>query len=351
MSKQSSDKPIKYIYWFAYFHLESPSVRYRAKYPLDFARKEFVIDSRLVFPGYSMKRIVGFLSAYLSALLAPKRGSIIVIQRVRSNFIYANLLKLLVKCTGSRTVYDLDDADYLEYPSRNIYFWAKNCNYISAGSEGIREHLSHSNVKALHVTSPVPDLGIIKSKRNKLFTIGWIGGYDWGHKESLHQLLFPALMKLDFPCKLIMVGIPKEEDREAIAGMLASKDNITVELLEAIEWENEESVQRMIASFDIGIATLVDNTVQRSKSGIKTKQYMNNGVPVVSSDIPENSNVVTHNYNGMLCSSSKEFTDAINRFYDMGEEEYAAFSKNARNSVKNFNHERFMQDLQRLCSL
>jgi hypothetical protein len=37
--------------------------------------------------------------------------------------------------------------------------------------------------------------------------------------------------------------------------------------------------------------------MQLSKSGIKAKQYMNNGVPVLSSNLPENNTVVIDGFN------------------------------------------------------
>ncbi len=64
---------ISVIYWFAYYNLDSPSVRYRAKYPLDFFRDEYGIDSFLSIPGYSAKRIFQFLRAYIFLFCSEKR--------------------------------------------------------------------------------------------------------------------------------------------------------------------------------------------------------------------------------------------------------------------------------------
>ena len=46
-------------------------------------------------------------------------------------------------------------------------------------------------------------------------------------------------------------------------------------------WNDEPSLQNKITSFDIGITTLMDYEIQKPKSGIKAKQYFNNGVPVL----------------------------------------------------------------------
>ena len=198
---------IRHVYWFAYYNLDSPSVRYRAVYPLKFAKEKLSISSNLVIPGYAPKKVWSFIKGYVSAMFFTKQNSIIVIQRVRSNFIYANLLKLLVLVRKKHTVYDLDDADYLEYNPNVIHFFARNCKYISAGSNEIAEYLKQFNNNVFHTTSPTPDYEIVKNERSSIFTIGWIGGFGWGHKDSLYKYFFPALKSLNYDVQLILLGI------------------------------------------------------------------------------------------------------------------------------------------------
>src|SRR5688500_1190258 len=89
------NKGLKFIYWFAFYNPDSPSVRYRAQYPLDYFKNNYGIRSCLIIPSYKPVRILRFIRAYFSALLFRKPDSLIVIQRVSSNFIYATLLCLL----------------------------------------------------------------------------------------------------------------------------------------------------------------------------------------------------------------------------------------------------------------
>ncbi len=55
---------LEFIYWFAFYNLNSASVRYRAKYPLDFLKKNQNINSYLVIPSYTTKGIYTFLKAF-----------------------------------------------------------------------------------------------------------------------------------------------------------------------------------------------------------------------------------------------------------------------------------------------
>ncbi len=341
---------LRFVYWFAYFNLDSPSVRYRAKYPLKFAKEYLGINSKLVVPGYSPKKILSFIGTYFSALFYPKKNSIIVIQRVSSNFIYSNLLKLLVLARQKKTVYDLDDAVYLTNDPKTIHFFARNCNYISAGSKKISYHLSELNKRVIHITSPTPDFGIVKNLRNKEFTIGWIGIYSPGHRKSLFKYVFPALKKLEFNCRVVLIGIKDRSDREEIIGYLKNKPNIRLMIPKDIDWKNEIEIQNRISEFDVGVATLLNEEAQLAKSGIKVKQYMNNGIPVICNNLPENNNYVLDKYNGYLCDSSIEFSQRITEIREMSDEEYWEISKNARNSIQNFSHQKFFIEFKRLLS-
>jgi hypothetical protein len=80
---------IKHIYWFAYYNLDEPSVRYRAKFPLQQLKDKHGITFSLVYPGYDFKHVSNFLLTFLSALFFRKRHSVIVFQKIYSTGLYA----------------------------------------------------------------------------------------------------------------------------------------------------------------------------------------------------------------------------------------------------------------------
>src|SRR5688572_20036627 len=118
---------VKHIYWFAYFNLFSPSVRYRGKYPLDLLKGKYNVTSSFIYPGYHPITIFHFIQIYFSALFFRKKDSIIVIQRVHTNFIYSIALKLLVSIQKDDTLYDLDDAEYYDHSPLTINYFLKRC--------------------------------------------------------------------------------------------------------------------------------------------------------------------------------------------------------------------------------
>ena len=338
---KDNEKRLKFIYWFAHYSLYSPSVRYRGRYPLDYLKNNFQINSYFCYPSYKPLRMLYFIKAFLSAFLFPKADSIIVIQRLNSNFIYANLLKLLVKARKHSTIYDIDDADYLEYPPSTIYYFSKNCSKISVGSRELVKNLSRFNDNIILNTSSTPDLSISKTSKNELFTIGWIGGFGGDHKNSLVACFFPSLKDMPFKIKLVLLGVAEKSEYIFLVDYFKSFQNVTLEMPQDIDWNNEVEIQNRISKFDVGIATLVDNEMQRSKSAFKTKQYMNNGVPVLSVDIPENNLFINDGIDGFLCNSPDDFRKRILEIESMTTNEYQLISDNARNSSKHFNLESY----------
>ena len=335
----------KFIYLFAYYNLHSPSVRYRWKYPLDFLKSKYGINSYFITPSYRSTKVLKFLKAYFSALFFRKENSLIIIQRISSNFIYSNALKLLVKIRKINTIYDLDDADYIDNSPKTIYYFIKNCSCVTVGSNELIRNLSKINKNIILNTSPTPNLNIVKKNKNPYFTIGWIGEFGGGHKESLLKYFFPSLKNLPFQVKLILLGVAEKSEYEFLANYFKSFENILLEMPQGIDWTNEEDIQKRISTFDIGIATLLDDELHRSKSAFKTKQYFNNGVPVLSSDLPENNLFITHGKNGFLCRTSYDFMQRIIEIHEMSNESYTNLSANARQSIHNFDLSKYCHEL------
>ena len=64
------------------------------------------------------------------------------------------------------------------------------------------------------------------------------------------------------------------------------KNRFHLDIPRDIDWNNEVELQKRIAQFDVGIATLSKVQVQIAKSGLKAKQYLNNESPVICNDVP-----------------------------------------------------------------
>jgi glycosyltransferase involved in cell wall biosynthesis len=216
---------------------------------------------------------------------------------------------------------------------------------VTLGSSELVKNLSKYNSRTTLITCPVPDLKIVKKEKNEILTIGWIGDFTKGHKQSLMETFFPAISNLPFRIKLVMLGVERKNEYEFLTDHLKTFNNILLEIPQSFDWHNEVQVQTKISTFDIGIATLIDDEFYRSKSAFKLKQYLNNGVPVLSSDLPENNVFLKHGKNGYLCNTSSEFLHRITEFNSMDADTYSVFSANARQSVPSFDLRNFCERL------
>jgi glycosyltransferase involved in cell wall biosynthesis len=336
---------LKFIYWFAFYNINSPTVRYRGSFPLIFFKENYGINSYLILPSYHLSMVLRFFRAYFSALFFRKKDSIIVIQSVYKNAFYSAALKLLVKLRNKHTFYDMDDADYLRYPPELIYHFINKCSAVTVGSSELLKNISKHNKNTFLITCPTTDLKIVKQGKNKVLTLGWIGDFAKVHKESMLNSFFPALVDLPFNIKLILMGVCRKEEHEFLTGYFKHFPSIEVEMPFNIDWLDEVGIQQKIATFDIGIATLLDTEFARSKSAFKLKQCLNNGVPVLSSNIAENNLFLDHGKNGYLCDTLADFRQRIIEFNEMGEAEYRVFSDNARKAIHRFDLKNFCDNL------
>lgn len=276
-----------------------------------------------------------------------RKQSLIIIQRVSSQFIYARALQLLLFFRRKNVIYDLDDADFLEKPPGTMFYFLKRCNKIQVGGRELEGVVKKINTNTFVNTSPVPDLGIEKSKKGEKLHIGWIGDFNGGHRQSMIELVFPAIRSTEVEIKFTLLGVGRKikSDFNFIREYFDGNPKVELNLPENVDWKDESRIQRMISEFDIGIATLLDTELHRCKSGFKTKQYLNNGVPVLSSDVPENNRVVVDGVNGYLCNNPEEFAKAIDRIREMTGPDYAELSRKSRESASQFEIQRYLDKL------
>ncbi len=340
----------QHIYWFAYFNTEEPSVRYRAKYALEELAAQHKLTYDLVFPGYSPLTVLKFVITFFSIIVARKPNSVIVFEKIHTQRIYATALKLLLRIKPDRTFYDIDDADYLKFPPETIYHFIKHCSACTVGSQSIADFACKMNKNVLLLTSPVVDHRHIKTYRNKELVIGWIGYYN-AHRESLMQLFFPSLKDVSIPVKLLLMGVTKQHHREELANYFVGIKNVTLEIPQDIDWQNEDEIYRTISTIDIGIAPLLNTEINKAKSAFKLKQYMSCGIPVLGSGTGENKVFLKHGINGYVCDSSQDYEQHIMKISEMSDTEYGSLSVHALDTKKLFSMHYYCTTLMHLLDI
>ena len=337
-------KDIKHIYWFAPYNLTCPSTRYRGKIPLDYLKKEIGITYDFVFPNWSVYSVIRFLSLVFKIIFFCKKTDLIVIQKVCSNRVYANLLKLIVMVRKGKVLYDLDDAEYLRQPTKTLHFFLKHCTYIQVGSEALKAYCLSFNQNVKIATSPVYQHCFRKTKRNDKLHIGWVGDVGNGklisrafsHKHSLTSILFPIIKQLPFPVKLSIIGIKEVTDIPEFKAYFADVPQVELNLPADMNWETDAWLYDEIKAFDIGVAPLVKHPFNEAKSAFKSKQYLSCGVPTIASDVGENRNFIFDGENGFLAKTSSDFAKGILEIANMDDRTYSKYVVNAQKGFPSF---------------
>ncbi len=231
------------------------------------------------------------------------QADVIVILRKTFSIPYLYLLRLCSK----HIVFDLDDAIFCRSNgstsrilTRRFAQVARRCQQIWAGNEYLAEAaLRYNSATAVLPTSLEPEKYNIKvTKPSDTFDLVWIGS------SSTRRYLEPALPLLEqlterFP--FLQLKIVADFD-------LPSQRLRTI----AIPW-SEKGESEALASAHIGIAPMSDNPWTLGKCGLKVLQYMAAGLPVISSPVGVNRDIVEHEVTGFLAASPDEWQVAIER--------------------------------------
>ncbi|PCJ25836.1 MAG: hypothetical protein COA97_07085 [Flavobacteriales bacterium] len=340
---------LTHIYFFSWFNANSVSTRYRGLYFLEELKQSKGISYTFVYPGYKLKELFRFTIAFLEIMLFRKKNSIIIYQKIYTNGIYSKTLKLLLKLSPKNTIYDTDDADYLRYDTKVITHFMKHCSSCHVGSTALKKYTLKYNKNVHVLTSPIITHYQVKSKKSKLFHVGWIGNYGtnegviepFSHKLSLEKLLYPGLLELNFDYKLTILGIKNPKDKVDIELLFKNKRNVSLSIPQNINWLDEISIYNRVKEFDIGVSPMINHEFNIAKSAFKVKQYLSSGVPVLASPVGENLSFIKDGENGYFCKNANEFKIKLEEFYQKTETNYKKIIKNTLSEIDSFNIESY----------
>jgi glycosyltransferase involved in cell wall biosynthesis len=139
-----------------------------------------------------------------------------------------------------------------------------------------------------------------KSEGNRV-VLGWIGS----------ATTLPYLDLIEAPLRRLAVRFPHLQLR--IIG--AVDVNIQGISVEASPWTLESEV-RELQSFDIGLMPIPDDPWTRGKGGYKLLQYMAAGLPVVTSPVGINRQIVRHGVDGFWATTLPEWEEHLARLIE-----------------------------------
>ena len=280
---------------------------------------ELVLHS-LLTEAYLTRRFAGRRVSLWSLLLAYLQRLLVLIRVPRSSLaiVYAELFPLLPAwferwLLRAPYILDLDDAFYLKYRSGRLAWLShvlggkidhlmRGAAAITAGSRHLAAYARQFNPRVVLLPSVVdtdhyrPRPPASGSSSATPFTIGWIGSPS---TAPYLDLLVEPLQQLarEIPLRLLVIG-----------GAAPAMDRV-----EVIEhpWSLEQEVP-LLQQFDVGVMPLPDTPWTRGKCAYKLIQCMACAVPVVSSPVGANVDVVTPDC-GILAATSADWLSALRR--------------------------------------
>ncbi len=241
-------------------------------------------------------------------LLIPGTLDVLFIQRKLLSRPMVRLLRMKVR----KLVFDVDDAVFLRSNgqvsrSRRGKFNATvdASDLVFSGNRYLCESVQARNVPA-ELTPTCVSMRRYDAAGEKLpsFTLVWIGSSSTSKyleyvREDLEEIgrTFPDIrlrVIADFDFKL---------------------ENLEVEVM---AWSDEIESEALLQCH-AGIAPMKDNNWTRGKCALKVIQYMAAGLPVISSDVGANAEVLRDGETGFLVSERREWVGAIGRLMESQE--------------------------------
>lgn len=273
------------------------------------------------------------------------RTNIMVFQR---QFTEQNLGKIkMAKRRGIKTVYDIDD-DMLNVPkdfAKPYAFFAREdirkglidsmneVDLVVSSTTTLAESLGQNiNNKITVVENGIdchmwePSYASRSGYKRDGFVIGWMAsGSHIMDMDVIGNSLERIMKENDF-VSFKMIGGLVPEDKWPWMKDYPGR-------VESSEWIEITSLPTAMKLFDIGLAPLVDNVYNKSKSNIKYLQYGVLGVPCLASSLEPYSGSVSHEENGFLIPDNEDEWYRYMNLLIHNQVVYNYISDNARKNV------------------
>lgn len=243
----------------------------------------------------------------LLILLKATRYHGVFIQRKLFSIGFVRLLK---RC-AHRIFFDFDDAIFLRSTGEPSKTRGKKfdtivtaADAVFAGNSYLQRAASKHNGSVyltptcVEVDRYAPPAPANPETEDNPFTLVWIGSRSTSRYLQQHLSALNAIGE-SFPQVRLKI----------IADFSLAAEHLNIDL---VPWRAESEISEL-QSADVGIAPMSDDPWTRGKCALKVIQYMAAGLPVVSSKVGANEDVVVQGETGFLVASDAQWVEAVGR--------------------------------------
>lgn len=269
-----------------------PSARYRV-FPLATRLKEMGHDIEICPSEFSLGNRINILKL-------ARTSDVVIIQRKLFGAVY---FRLLSSCS-SKLIFDLDDAIFLHSngtPSKRrmagLERTLRVCDTVWAGNHYLLENTEKYCDKCFLIPTPVnPAVYVKPVVKHDVLTLVWIGSRSTRKYLESHRSIIENIGRSVNGIQL-----------KVIADFEIQFENLRVINL---PWSQKTEADE-IAKCHIGIAPMDDNAWTRGKCALKILQYMACSLPVVTSAVGANKEVVIHGETGFHAIEKDDWVTSI----------------------------------------
>ena len=241
------------------------------------------------------------LVSQLHLVLLAIRCNLIFVQRK----LLSTAVVWLLSKVSTPIVFDYDDAIFLRSSglvsrTRQARYRAitRSSHLVLAGNSYLQRAAESEGVPSAVVPTSVELERYGTFEKEECLTMVWIGSRSTARYLEKHREVFSTIARR-FPSIRLRVISDFHFD---VRGMQ----------VECFGW-SESSESQLLGSSHIGIAPMSDGTWTRGKCALKVIQYMAAGLPVVSSNVGANRDVVSHGKTGFLVDTPDAWCEAIDQ--------------------------------------
>jgi glycosyltransferase involved in cell wall biosynthesis len=194
----------------------------------------------------------------------------------------------------------------------------RNASAVTVGSRALLQyagqysshvHLIPSSIN-LKYYRPLKGTG----RPDRPVCLGWIGNGKHYAQDLIAVLREPLIeVARKRAIRFKVVGACGEPDLyEAFRGI----QGMEIDFVDQIDWTDPAAVTQSLQDIDIGLYPLLPNDFNRYKCGFKALEYMAMEVPVVSSSMAENRDIIEDGVDGFLVTTKTEWMSALTRLID-----------------------------------
>lgn len=243
----------------------------------------------------------------LKLLYLVKKSKIVIIIRKTMKPPILFLIRKLAK----NIIFDFDDAifaksngqdssrryqRFIRMMKNTDRVWAGN-NYLKAVAQ---KYISPDKITVMATALDYKKYNIDSAKPKTYFDLVWIGSKSTG---KYLEAVFPILANISAKIPHLRLKI--------IADFQASYPGLNII---NIPWSLQEEAQHLTSSH-AGIAPMVDDPWTKGKCAFKVIQYLASGLPVLSSPVGMNQQLIVGGVTGYLVVTEQEWCEAINSLY------------------------------------